>query len=154
MDLSKLGRGELTAAIGGLVLLLSLLFLNWYGTSIGGVPVDGAALGAWDAQGFIGTLANLVILGAGVTAVGLAVLTATARTVALPIATSALTAALGVAAVVLVLGRMLFQPGDNGAVDLEVGIFIALAGAVAVVAGGWLAMQEEGTTSERPSTHY
>ena len=150
MDLDKLRRGELIAAIGGIVLLFALLFLNWYSVSIetplAGFSIGGD-LGAWDSQGFLGTLANLVILAAGISAVGLAVLTAMSRTVALPVAASALTAGLGIAAVALVLGRMLFQPLSNDIVDLEFGIFIAFAGALAVAAGGWQSMQEEGTTS-------
>jgi hypothetical protein len=152
MDLSKLRRGELIAAIGGIVLLFALLFLNWYAVSIETPLANfsiGGNLGAWDSQGFLGTLANLVILAAGIAAVGLAVLTAMSRTVALPVAASALTAGLGIAAVALVLGRMLFQPGPNEIVDLEFGIFIAFAGALAVAIGGWQSMQEEGTTFDQ-----
>jgi hypothetical protein len=154
MNLSRLRGGQLIAAIGGIVLLIALLFLNWY--SVASVSLDTpfgefsaqGDLGAWDAEGFLGVLANLVILAAGIVAVGLAVLTASSRTVALPVATSALTAALGIGAVVMVLGRMLFQPGPNGLVDLEFGIFLALVGALAVAYGGWQSMQEEGTTFE------
>ena len=158
MDLSKIRRGELVAAIGGIVLLIALLFLNWYGvggsveTPLGDFSI-GAEFGAWDAQGFLGTLANLVILAAGVVAVGLAILTATARTVALPVAAGALTTALGLASVVLIFGRMLFQPGDNDFVGLEFGIFVALAGAVAVTVGGWQSMQEEGPVNARPDRY-
>lgn len=142
------------AAIGGVVLLFALLFLNWYGvggsvaTPLGDVSI-GAEFGAWDGQGFLGTLANLVILAAGIAAVGLAGLTAMSRAVALPVAASALTSALGIAAVVLVFGRMVFQPGPNELVDLEFGIFIALGGALAVVYGGWQSMGEEGTTFDQ-----
>ena len=155
MDLKKLKRGELIAAIGGLVLLFSLLFLNWYGVTVsagaafGGISGEfkvGVDLGAWDAQGPVGTLANLVILAAGVFAVGLAVVTATSRTVALPIATSAVTTALGAAALVMVLGRMILQPGPNEIVDLKFGIFLALAATIAITYGGWRSMQEEGTS--------
>jgi hypothetical protein len=151
MDLSKLRAGELIAAVGGIVLLIALLFLNWYGvggsveTPFGDFSV-GADFGAWDGQGFLGTLANLVILAAGIAAVGLALLTATSRTVALPVAASALTAGLGIAAVAMILMRLLFQPGPNDIVDLKFGIFVALVGAVAVAFGGWQSMQEEGTT--------
>jgi hypothetical protein len=93
MDVSKLRGGQLIAAVGGLALLVALLFLNWYGgetrVSIGLIEGEfGAEFGAWDHQGFLGTIANLVILAAGVVAVGLAVLTATSRTVALPVAAS------------------------------------------------------------------
>ena len=151
MDLSKLRTGELIAAIGGLVLIVCLLFLNWYGVGISvqtpfGDSSVGADFGAWDGQGFLGTLANLVILAAGVAAVGLAVVTAGSRSVALPVAASTLTTTLGIGAVLMVIGRMLLQPGPNGIVDLKYGIFVALVGSVAVAYGGWQGMQEEGTT--------
>jgi hypothetical protein len=155
MELSRLRTGEWIAGIGGIVLLFALLFLNWYGvgesvaTPFGDVSI-GAEFGAWDAQGFLGTLANLVILAAGIAAVGLAVVTAMERTVALPVAASALTASLGIGAVVLVFGRMLFQPGPNDLVDLEIGIFIALAGALAVAYGGWRSMGEEPSDLGQP----
>jgi hypothetical protein len=153
MDVSRLRGGELIAALAGIVLLISLLFLNWYGigasfeTPIGNFSAS-ADIGAWDHQGLLGTLANLIVLAAAVGAVGLAILTATSRTVALPVAASALTAGLGILAVVMVLGRMLFQPGVNEAVDLKFGIWLALIGAVGVAFGGWQSMQEEGTTFE------
>jgi hypothetical protein len=156
MDLSRLRVGELIAAISGMVMLIALFFFDWYGigasvsTPIGEFSIRGD-FGAWDRQGFFGTLANLVILAAGVAAVGLAFLTATSRTVALPVAASALTAALGVAAVVMVLGRMLLQPLDNEFVDLKFGIWLALIGAAGVAVGGWQSMQEEGATSARVS---
>ena len=153
MDMSRLRGGELIAAIGGIVLLVSLLFLNWYSigvsasTPFGSFSVSGD-FGAWDGQGFFGTIANLIMLAAGVVAVGLAVLTVTSRTVALPVAASAMTAGLGIAAVVMALGRMLFQPGPNDLVDLKFGIFLALVGAIAIAFGGWRSMQEEGTSFE------
>ena len=111
------------------------------------VDVD-TGIKAWDGQGFIGTIANLVILAAALAAIGLAVLTATSRTVALPVAASALTAGLGIGAVVMVLLRMVFQPGPNEVVDLRFGILLALIGAAVVAYGGWQSMQEEGTTFE------
>jgi hypothetical protein len=154
MDLGKLRRGELIAAAGGLVLLIALFFFDWYsaGTSVtlplGTTVSVSGDFGAWDGEGFFGFLANLVILAAAVSAVGLAVLTATSRTIALPVAASATTAALGIAAVVMVLLRMLFQPGPNELVSLKFGILLALIATVIVAYGGWTSMREEGTTFE------
>ena len=77
MDLSKLRRGEMIAAVGGIVLLFAMFFLDWY--EVGGgrrAPrsamsrVERAASGAWDGQGFTGTIANLVILAAALAAIG------------------------------------------------------------------------------------
>jgi len=153
MDFSKLRTGELVAAVGGIVLLVAMFAVDWYEISgFGGLEQFGEAFGvdtgvkAWDGQGFLGTIANLVILAAAVAAILLAVLTATSRTVALPVAASALTAGLGIGAVVMVLGRMVFQPGPNEVVDLRFGILLALIGAAIVAYGGWRSMQEEGTT--------
>jgi hypothetical protein len=151
MDLSRIRRGEMIAAAGGLVLLIALFLVDWYSagaqvsTPVGSISVEGD-FGAWDGQGFLGTLANLIILAAAIAAVGLALVTATSRTIALPVAASALTATLGIAAVTMVLLRMLFQPGPNELVDLKFGILLALFGALVVAYGGWDSMKEEGTT--------
>jgi hypothetical protein len=154
MDLSKLRRGELIAAAGGIVLLFAMFALDWYevaadlSTPFGDVSVEGGGVRAWESQGFTGTIADLVILAAAVAAVGLAVVTATSRTVALPVAASALTAGLGIAAVVMVLLRMLFQPGPNEFVELRFGIWLALISSAVIAYGGWEAMREEGTSFE------
>jgi hypothetical protein len=155
MDLSKLRRGELIAAVGGIVLLFSMFALDWYevstnvSTPFADVTVHGGGISAWESQGFTGTIANLVILAAGLTAVALAVVTATSRTVALPVAASALTAGLGIASVVMVVLRMLFQPSQNEFVDLRFGIWLALIASGVIAYGGWEAMKEEGTTFEQ-----
>jgi hypothetical protein len=154
MDLSKLRRGELIAGVAGIVLLISLFFLDWYAvgvnlsTPFGDVSSSGLEFGAWDGQGFTGTIANLVILAAAIAAVGLAVLTATARTVALPMAASALTAGIGIAAFVMVFLRMVFQPGNNEFIELRFGIWLALISTAVIAYGGWDSMREEGTSFE------
>ena len=149
MELGKLRRGEWIAAAGGLLLLIALFFFDWYGSSTT-IPLGTAStqFGAWDGEGFFGFIANLIILAAAVAGVGLAFITATSRTIALPVAGSAITAALGIAAVLMVLLRMLFQPGPNDLVSLKFGILLALIAAGIVAYGGWVSMQEEGTTFE------
>jgi hypothetical protein len=152
MDIGKLRRGELIAGAGGLLLLIALFFVDWYsaGASVTlplGTTVNVSGdFGPWDSEGFLGFIANLVILAAAISAVGLAVLTATSRTVALPVAASALTASLGIGAVAMVLLRMLFQPGPNELIDLKFGILLALIASLIVAYGGWESMKEEGTT--------
>ena len=154
MNLSKLRRGEIIAAAGGVVLLVSLFFLDWYAvdvsvsTPFGDIASSGLEFGAWDGQGFTGTIANLVVLAAAIAAVGLAVVTATSRTVTLPVAASALTAGLGIAAVVMVFLRMVFQPGQNEFIELRFGIWLALIASAVIAYGGWESMREEGTSFE------
>ena len=147
MDLGRLRRGEIIAALGGVLLLIALFFFDWY-SGFKQIPVGPAStdFGAWDSAGFFGFVADLVILAAALAAVALAVLTATSRTVALPVAASALTASLGIAAVAMILLRMIFQPGSNAQIDLKFGILLALIAALIVAYGGWDSMKEEGTT--------
>jgi hypothetical protein len=154
MELSKLRRGELIAAAGGIVLLVALFVLDWYAvgvdvsTPFGDISSSGLEFGAWDGQGFTGTIANLVILAAAIAAIGLAVVTATSRTITLPVAASALTAGLGLAAVVMVFLRMVFQPGQNEFIELRFGIWLALISSAVIAYGGWDSMREEGTSFE------
>src|SRR3954471_7497683 len=149
MDLGKLRRGEWIAAAGGLILLVSLFFFDWYSREalvlLGG---EQAGVGAWDDVGFFGAIANFVILAAALAAVTLAVVTATSRTIALPVAASALTTGLGIAATVMVLLRMVFQPGPNALTDIKFGIVLALIAAAMIAYGGWDSMKEEGATFE------
>jgi hypothetical protein len=140
VDLSKVRNAEWLAGIAGLVLLISMFGFDWYEAVR---PLGSIGIKAWDGQGLSGSLANLVILVAALSGIALVVLTATSRTVALPVAASALTAQLGAAAVVMVALRMIFQPGPNEFTELESGIFIALAGAALLTYGGWRAMEEE-----------
>jgi hypothetical protein len=73
----------------------------------------------------------------------------------MPIATSALAAGLGGLAVLLILFRII-SPPDGGAGDLVdigrgIGVFLGLIAAAGITYGGWLAMQEEGTSFSGPA---
>lgn len=149
MDLKRLKRGELLALVGGIVLFIGM-FLDWYSVGGGGGTVKGpfgeiqvpgfeASATGWD-ESFIWVLLLVVV---AVLAVGLGVLTAASRTVALPVAASALTAGGGIVGVVVVVINML--TGHKG-LDLDIGIFVALAGTIVIALGGWMSMQEEGTS--------
>jgi hypothetical protein len=157
MDTSKVGPGDLIAALGGVVLLVALFFFDWYsqqpsiapleiGASflaqvepqeIPGFEVPDVDIGAWDDQGFLGTIANLVMLAAGVWAIVAVGFRAGAANGQAPADTASITAALGVAAAAMVLLRIIFTPGENGVdTSLKFGIFLALAGAVVIAIGG------------------
>lgn len=186
MDRGGLGAGEVLAGLGGVVVLIALFFLPWYGVGEAklapieirqpvepslyaqaepptlpsepqepglpseppmGIPPEDLPsadlpenFGAWEAQGLLGTLANLVILAAALAALRIALAGATrGRLPGLP---GAATAALGAAALVAVALRMLFAPEEIDDFEfeatLEAGIFIALAGAALIAAGGLL----------------
>jgi hypothetical protein len=148
-DFGRLRRGERIAAIGG-VLLFILLFFDWYdvsiSTGIAGIGSIGGGISAWDAFDVI----DIYLLITALVAVGLAVLTATQRTPALPVTASVVTAAVGAIATLLILYRIIATPGGDLPSSVDVSpTFWAFAGLVAaagVTYGGYLSMREEGTT--------
>lgn len=171
MDASRVEPGEWLAAVGGVVLLIALFFLDWYSlepdiapleigasllaqqppTEVPGIqlPEIEADIGAWDEQGFLGTLANLVILAAGAWALVAVALKAGSTTGGGTADPGRTTAALGVAAAVMVLLRIIFTPGDDGLdTSLKFGIFVALIGAVLIALGGL--MSRNGTMAPPP----
>jgi hypothetical protein len=127
MGLRRLRAGEWIAGISGVVLLVSL-FAPWY---------EPGTLSAWEA------LAALDVLLAFVAAAGvlLPIVTATQRVPAVPIALAALVTLIGVVGVILVLLRVLDTP--DVASGREWGIWLALAGALGIVAGSCVVLREE-----------
>jgi hypothetical protein len=174
MDTSRVGPGEWLAALGGVVLLIALFFLDWYTlepdiapleigasflaqveppTEVPGIEIPEleADIGAWDEQGFLGTIANLVMLAAGAWALVAIGLKAGAANGTSPSDPARITAALGVAAAIMVLLRIIFTPGDDGIdTSLKFGIFVALIGAVLIALGGL--MSRDGAAAPAPRT--
>jgi hypothetical protein len=150
MDTGRLRTGELVAGVSGLALLI-IMFLPWFGVDFGGgealedlgvsvsVPEVSEEFNAWESFDFI----DLVLFVTAVVAIGLAAATAMSETVNLPVATSAITAGLGILSTVLVIYRILDPVGEA---DREYGIFLGLIAAAGVAVGGWMSMQEEGTS--------
>jgi hypothetical protein len=132
MDLRRLRTGEWLAALSGVALLASL-FQPWYEV---GRAVSATATG-WESLDVLDILLALV----AASGVLLALVTANQRVPAVPVALSALVALVGGLGVILVLIRVLDLP--NWAGGREWGLWLALAGAVGIVAGSLLAMREE-----------
>jgi hypothetical protein len=143
MDLRRLRAGEWIAALGGAALLASL-FLPWYerpaATCIQIVGQDcpgPARFSAWEALA-----ANDVILAlAAAAAIALLVVTATQRVPAVPIALAGLVTLAGIVGLVIVLVRTAWLPDVDA--DRGPALWLGLAGALAIVIGGWLAMHDE-----------
>ena len=144
MDPRRLRTGEALAGAAGLVLLVDL-FLTWYEN----VAVKGAALAsagadttadAWQSFAAI----DLWLALTGLVAVALAALTASQHSPAVPLATSVAVTFIGAVATVLVLYRLVNEPGADKLIDVRYGAFIGLMACVAVTAGGWIAMRDEG----------
>ena len=143
MELSRLRQGELVAGLGGVVLLV-VMFVDWYAaggrTEFQGQDIEiSVGVNAWQAF----SITDLILALTGLAGVGLAVLTAARRSPALPVAASVITATLGAFATLLVLYRILNQPGPNEFVAVELGAFLGFLSVLAVAVGGYLAMRDE-----------
>jgi hypothetical protein len=147
-DTAKLRKGEIVAAVGAILLFVFLFFFNWYGVGgeIGGLAesfgVD-ASVSGWDAHSVLRWLMLLTI----VVALALAFLTATQRTVALPVTGAVLTTAIAGLTTLLLAYRVLInEPGPNELLDVEIGAILGLIACAVVAYGGFLSMREEGTS--------
>jgi hypothetical protein len=165
MDTSRVGPGEWIAALGGLLLLIALFFLDWYSiepsiapveigasflaqveppTEIPGIEIPDieAKLGAWDEQGFLGTIANLIMLAAAVWAIVAVAIRSGMADLDTGMEPGRLTALAGIVAAVMVVLRIIFPVDEVGGVEfdsgLEFGIFVALVGAVLIALGGMM----------------
>jgi hypothetical protein len=166
MTRNRFRPGEGIAGVCG-VLLLAVMFLPWY--DIGGslpsglrqtVRNIGAASGvdltrnAWQSFAVI----DIVMLLAILAAVGLLVLAVTQRSVALPVAASVIVTLLGALATVLVLYRLINEPGftigggggvpgthvPDRVIDIRLWAFVGFALCAGITLGGFLAMADEG----------
>ena len=145
LDLARLRRGEITLAVGALIVLLGLFVAPWYeaqGASLEAAGRPGgtipASFGAWSGAGWLGTVGDLVILGTALFAIG-AVLSG-ARGIEWDGSGDRLLG-LSLAAVVVVALRMIFTPtslsGYEFDAGLRLGIFVTLAGALVLAWGAW-----------------
>ncbi|MGH2989288.1 MAG: hypothetical protein ACRDMA_05390 [Solirubrobacterales bacterium] len=154
---------DLLAGIAGLVLLISL-FLPWFGPSseaeqvleeaqriseqAGGVPPAAIDLteNAWQAFAVV----DIVVLLAAVAGIlaGVRGLAAAARPRGrAAVGATAVTAALGTIASLLVFYRVLNPIGEAAR---EYGLYIGLLAAIGVAAGGWLAISDGGGARRAP----
>ncbi|HWM64628.1 MAG TPA: hypothetical protein VNP96_11650 [Solirubrobacterales bacterium] len=153
MEVDKLSNGEKISAVSA-ILLFVFMFFDWFGVEVSGVPgftgdVSGAGGSAWDALDVIPIFLMLAI----VVAIGVAVIRLTDADLEPPISLNAVVAALGGLAALLILYRIIDQPGGGGDfggvevdVTLKLGIFLGLVAAAGIAYGGYSAMREEGMT--------
>ena len=137
MSLRRLRSGELIALAGAICLIVALT-LPWYENSQG-------KLDAWSTFGV--AVALLILAAAG--ALVLVVATVTERTTAIPVAAAVWGTLFGFVAVIAAIVRLLERP--DHATELCAGIWLALVGALAVLAGSWQSMRDERTKLYPPA---
>jgi hypothetical protein len=129
----RVRSGDYVAGAAGAVLLLST-FLEWY--TVRGRE-DG--LSAWEAFSVVDVLVALVAL----LGIALALVQVVGRGPALPVAIGVITATLALAATLLVLYRIVNQPGPNDAMGVGPGAWLGLVSCLGVFLGGWLSLSDE-----------
>jgi hypothetical protein len=146
LELTRLNQGEKIAGIAGIVLIIIMFFSWWGGGNVSG-EINGVgfnvstnvSFNAWELSSFM----DIIWFVTGLAAIGLALLAASEAEVGLPVAASAIATALGALSTLLILYRLIDPPYDA---SRKFGVFLGLIAAAAVAYGGYLAMQEEGTT--------
>jgi hypothetical protein len=119
--------------------VLISLFVASYGSPTGG-------LDAWNTFG----PAVVLLLVAACAALWLCISTIAERSVAIPVAAAVWGVTLGLAAVVSALVRVFERPDHANA--LGTGAWLALAGALAILAGAWQSLRDERTACYPPAT--
>ena len=137
-----------------------MFIFKWFGLKLGAgvVALPNEITGdAWASYGFT----DIVLFITALAAIGLAILAASESEMGLPVAASAIVAGLGLLSVLLVIISII-SPPDLGGLDIsgpgidhtrKIGVWLGLIAAAGVAAGGYMAMQEEGTSSGPPPSN-
>jgi hypothetical protein len=139
VSLGKVRGGELLALAGAVCVIVSLL-LRWYETSASGT------LGAWDTFG----VGVVLLLLAAAGALWLFIVTLAEGSTALAVEAAVWSVPLGIAGLIAAIVRVLERP--DHATGVCGGAWLALAGAAAILAGGWLAVSDERNSLYPPAT--
>jgi hypothetical protein len=131
--LIRLRAGEWLAAAAAVAVPVTLA-LPWYGARALETTVTGF-------ESF--TVIDVLLLLAAAVGLTLAILQATQDSPALPVSFGVLTVTAGVIAVLLVLYRLVNEPGPDEFIDVRLGAWLGLAATAAMTAGGWLSIANE-----------
>src|SRR5437667_1780750 len=149
MDTTKLRLGEVVAVVSA-VLLFIVMFFHWYGVKTGFSSQDSAifksltgrsvsetvGLSAWRIFSYTDLLLLLLII----LAVGMVLLSATQRSTAVPISMNVVVAGFGALMTLIVLYRLINQPGPNEFVTVKLWGYVGLVLTAGVAAGAFMAM--------------
>ena len=156
------GGALLLPAISGVVLLVSMFALSWFGAGeaveqgyqdareieeLFGMPevmVPDVSEDAWEAFGIV---ARIVLVAAGLCGLLLTLATVSGNPPVSRFAAAAVTTAAGTIATAIVLYHLVNPPGD---MSRDIGVFVGLVAAGGVAVGGWIALEDE--ELRRPSS--
>lgn len=156
LDISRLRRSDQVTGVGAIALLIFLFVFKWYGvsssSSVGGASFSASANG-WNAFTNSRWLWIITIIAA----LAVVWMKVAQRELQLPVQPSVIVAGLGALSTIFILYRIINHPtaGASGTIagvhysasaGIKIGIWLGLIAAAAITYGGYLAMQEEGTS--------
>jgi hypothetical protein len=157
-DVSRLRRSDWITGGGAAALFVFLFFFKWFGVSfsspsISGIPGGsvsvGGSLNGWHSLTTIRWLLLLTII----VAVGMVLLVAAQRKLDSPVQAGVIVAGLGALSAIFVLYRIISHPHLGVPVSVssisypaKVGVYLGFVALLAITYGGYLKMQEEGTS--------
>jgi hypothetical protein len=139
----RLRDGEWIAGAGAVALIVSL-FLHWYGLALFENVVPEVT--AWQAFGLLDVVLVLLAL----VPLTLVVTQATRESPAIPVFFSVMTVLAGLIAALLILYRIVNQPGPNEVVNVQPGAWLGLLAALVIAAGGWRSTRVEPIPGQPP----
>ncbi len=130
--------GELLAAAAAVALVVVMSALEWYAAGAGWTSSAPLARSrtAWEAFGVL----DLLLLVPATLGLALALLTATRRSPALPVAVNLVLLPAALLASLALAYRLLVPPGGLG---VATGAWLGLACSLALLAGAWLSLRDE-----------
>ncbi len=139
--MGRLSRGQMIAAVGGIVLLVAM-FLPWIGISGPSLPagLPGGVDTSSSENIWKGSSLDIYLLITGVVALLPALLALTDSASEFSFL-SAATLLLGTVAVILVIAFLTVDFPDGA--DRKIGAYVGLGAAIVIAVGGFRAMQEE-----------
>ena len=129
----RLRLAEWLAALAGVGLVVTLA-LDWYGVRGRETGLSGFA--AFD-------VIDLLLVLVAAIGIALALLQATRDRPALPVAAAVFTVTAGLLGTLLVLYRIVNEPGPDEFLDVRAPAYLGLLAAAALTAGGWLSLATE-----------
>jgi hypothetical protein len=148
MDFGRLSPAEQIAGGAGVVLILVMFIFDWFGVEVEG-GIGGGSGNAWESF----TIIDIILFLAALSGIALAVVKASGESEALPVPLSVVVVVLAGLGTLLVLIRLISPPSFEGIADApgvdstrKFGAFLGFIVTAVLTYGGYLAMQEEGSS--------
>jgi hypothetical protein len=152
-DISRLRRSDQIIGGSAIAFFIFLFFFKWYGVSSNVSSIAGVNVNISKSGWSVFTNSRWIWLITIIVAIGAVVVVAARLKLETPVKPSVLVAGLGALSTLLILYRIIHHPTASASIGnfhasagIKIGIWLGLIAAAGVTYGGYLAMQDEGTS--------